>query len=234
MNKALFKRILTQLGPLISPQWVHNVNGILNYLSIGWWMHREGFGNCKRHDDRGQLYSAIAREIESVPVSYLEFGVYRGDSIRTWSSLLQHPQTRLYGFDSFEGLPESWVLSCAKGAFDVGGELPRIGDDRVAFIKGWFSDTLPTFLQSFTPESQLVVHLDADLYSSTIFVLEQLKPFIRTGTILIFDELFDRNHELKALQEFLDSTRVTLECLGATDAFQQVAFRIAKSAQVTT
>jgi hypothetical protein len=28
-----------------------------------------------------------------------------------WSSLLRNPKSRLNGFDSFEGLPEIWILA---------------------------------------------------------------------------------------------------------------------------
>jgi hypothetical protein len=54
--------------------------------------------------------------------------------------------------------------------------LCRSSDDRVAFFKGWFSETLPDYVPP--PHKQLFVNLDADLYSSTKTVLEFLKPHI--------------------------------------------------------
>lgn len=41
------------------------------------------------------------------PLDYLEFGVYRGDSIGWWLERLNY-ESNLYGFDSFEGLNEDW------------------------------------------------------------------------------------------------------------------------------
>ena len=38
---------------------------------------------------------------------FLEFGVYKGTSINFISSLI--PDKKIYGFDSFGGLPEEWV-----------------------------------------------------------------------------------------------------------------------------
>lgn len=227
MNHPLLKEVLTRIGRFVSPQWIHNANGLLNYLYVGWWMKQRGYHLSQRWRRREELYTSVAQPITERPVSYLEFGVYRGDSIRRWSEILRHPETRLDGFDSFQGLPESWVLACNKGYFDLNGELPAIPDSRVALHKGWFSDTLPEFLRIFRPQPQLVVHLDADLYSSTIFVLTELRPWLVPGTVLLFDEIFDRNHELKALDEFITDTGTKLECLGVTVALQQAAFRVA-------
>jgi hypothetical protein len=61
--------------------------------------------------------------------------------MRRWASLLTHPETRLHGFDSFEGLPEPWRLAADTSTFDVGGKIPAIDDARVQFHTGWFSDT---------------------------------------------------------------------------------------------
>jgi hypothetical protein len=71
-----------------------------------------------------------------------------------------------------------------------------------------------------------LVHLDADLYSSTKYVLKQLAPWLHPDTVLIFDEFYDREHELKALDEYLTETGSRLVCLGATRTLTQVAFRI--------
>jgi hypothetical protein len=164
MNKTLTKVWLTRVGRYINPQWIHNANGVLNYLYVGWWMSSRGFFDAPRFDRREELYAHLARPLSDTPVTYLEFGVFRGDSMRLWASLLKHPTTRFHGFDSFEGLPEHWVLAYDKGAFNVGGELPRIEDARVQLHKGWFDETLPLFLKDFRNDNPLVVHLDADLY----------------------------------------------------------------------
>lgn len=54
---------------------------------------------------------------------FLEFGTYKGESINFCSSLI--PEAKFYGFDSFEGLPETSGI-WAKGNFDVKEKLPKV------------------------------------------------------------------------------------------------------------
>ena len=68
---------------------------------------------------------------------YLEFGVYKGGSINFISSIL--PDEIIYGFDSFEGLPEDWRYDLQKGGFNVDGNLPPVNKN-VRLIKGWFNE----------------------------------------------------------------------------------------------
>ena len=146
--------------------------------------------------------------------------------MRIWSGLLKHNDSDLSGFDSFEGLPEVWRMAADKKTFDVKGLIVDIEDSRIRFYKGWFEDTLPNFLENFVPKKQLIVHLDADLYSSTKYVMDQLKSYLVPGTILLFDELFDRDHELKALDEFMVQYPVSLACVAATRGLTQAAFKV--------
>ena len=132
--------------------------------------------------------------IRGEAIDYLEFGVYQGESIRSWVALNKNTGSRFFGFDSFEGLPEDWRASQAKGHFDVGGRAPRIDDTRVVLVPGWFDDTVPRFAREFVPKNRLVMHLDADLYGSTMLPLLHLGPVMAKGTLLIFDEFYDREH----------------------------------------
>ncbi|MEM3907849.1 MAG: TylF/MycF/NovP-related O-methyltransferase, partial [Nitrososphaerota archaeon] len=95
--------------------------------------------------------------------------MYQGDSIQKISRLNNNPESRFFGFDSFSGLPEYWFKDFPAGPFNVGGKIPVIDDNRVNFVKGLFQDTLPDFLRTFKPRNKLIILLDADLYSSTMF-----------------------------------------------------------------
>ncbi len=126
-----------------------------------------------------------------------------GQTIRHLAGL--HSE-RLYGFDSFEGLPETWRSGYDKGAFS--GELPTVPDN-VELIKGWFSDSLPPFLSMHAGRISFL-HVDCDLYSSTKTILDLLEPRLGAGSVIVFDEYWNypgwQQHEYKAFYEFIEKT----------------------------
>lgn len=69
---------------------------------------------------RRHIYEYIFGRYTKEPVDYLEFGVADGGSIRVALAKLS-PVCKLYGFDSFEGLPEDWFREFSKNTFDRGG-----------------------------------------------------------------------------------------------------------------
>jgi len=225
MKYKLLKKILTKVGAKLPKGFFHHLNGVFNYLHIGWWFKDRGLKVPFTAEDRPELYKYVASQAEE-PLTYLEFGVFKGASMRVWSSELKHEETKLYGFDSFEGLPETWRSAADLDTFNVKGATPDIEDSRLEFVKGWFDQSLPEFLKSNQLPGNLVVHFDADLYSSTKVIMENLEEYFIPGTLFIFDELFDRDHELKALEELLEAGKVKIECIGATKGLTQAAFRL--------
>jgi hypothetical protein len=155
-------------------------------------------------DNRFELYGHLQTVIGDGPVDYLEFGVYRGESILRWAEIQHHPASRFLGFDSFEGLPEDWRYFGgihARETFSTEGDQPEVDDPRVRFVKGLFQDTLPAFLADFTPGGQVVVHCDADLYSSTLYVLSECHRILGPGSIVIFDEFASGQRNGKISQQ---------------------------------
>lgn len=199
-----FKQLLTMVGAKLSERTLHNIQMLVNYMMLGHWMKRSGYDFRIKVDNRRQVFDEVASLVKSDRVLYLEFGVFEGASMRYWSNALENPASLLHGFDSFEGLPEEFDSRYPKGWFDVGGRIPSIDDDRVTFHKGWFEETLPTYV---VPDHDvLVITLDADLYSSTIFVLRQLHSYIVPGTFIYFDDLSRPDHEPRAFSDFIEET----------------------------
>jgi predicted O-methyltransferase YrrM len=118
--------------------------------------------------------------------SYLEFGVYRGASLRYMAARL--PQQEIHGFDSFEGLPEDWLHN-ARATFSTGGQLPKVPNN-VKLWKGYFEDTLPGWVAQFSGPVAFA-HIDCDLGSSTATIFHHLAPLVRPGTVLLFDDYFN-------------------------------------------
>lgn len=206
----------------LSASHIHKLNSFVNYLEVGWWLKANGFASAPRFTDRWLMYEALATPIRAERVLYLEFGVYEGYTLRRWAKLLTDPASSLHGFDSFEGLPENWDELRPKGTFDVKGMIPQYDDSRIKLHQGWFEDTLPRF--ALPAHERLVIHVDADLYSSAKFVLDTLRAAIVPGSIIIFDEFCDRVHEMKAFDEFLRATGMTFRFLGGTTNLEQVTF----------
>jgi hypothetical protein len=179
-------------------------------------------------DARPELHRFV-REAIDTSFDYLEFGVFRGASLRLWTEMSAGSDARFYGFDTFTGLPEKWELgaaSMAQGHFAV-DELPRFEDTRVKLLKGLFQDTLPEFLRGFTRRERIVVHCDADLYSSTLYVLTRLSELLRPGDVVIFDEFSQPMHEFRALEDWSQAYRVGYRGLASAGEYhRQVAIQL--------
>jgi len=172
------------------------------------------------------FYRYIHNEVcDGTAIDFLEFGVYKGHSIQFWSQMNGDPQSRFIGFDSFEGLPEDWTRNWTKDVMDLGGAVPQIDDERVTFVKGWFQNTLPGFLNQFTPRSRLVVHNDSDLYSSTLFTLVTLDRLLVPGAILIFDDFSMATHVFRAFADYRSAFRRSAHPVAMTSNYaEQAAF----------
>jgi len=177
----------------------------------------------EQYIERYSIYKYLSDEIiKDSSIDYLEFGVFEGESIKKWKELNKDADSRFYGFDTFTGLPEDWGNK-PRSHFDMRGTPPGLDDKRVFFVKGLFQGTLGTFLQDFSPRSRLIIHLDADLYSSTLYCLTTLNPFVADDTILIFDEFSDLNHEFAAFHDYCRSFRRQFKLLCRTEQYRHVA-----------
>ena len=156
---------------------------------------------------------------------WLEFGTHDGTTINLIAEIMRDygkAKHIIYGFDSFEGLPEDWLKEGDRHDFDLKGKLPYAASPNIRFVKGWFKDTIPSFLnkaekQLKPPQTNVaMIHIDCDLYSSTATVLEGLKNKIKPGTVIMFDEINNgggeypqyKDHEHKAWQEFSEKYKV--------------------------
>ena len=73
------------------------------------------------------------------------------------------------------------------------------------------------------------MHLDADLFSSTHFVLGSLAPYLKAGDVLIFDEftrVTDATHEFRAFHDFVSAYGMTFSVMGASGGYAQVAMQV--------
>jgi hypothetical protein len=155
-----------------------------------------------------------------------EFGVWKGKSINYFAK--KCPSATVFGFDSFEGLEEDWYgWKLSKGTFSTSGKPPKCAKN-VQLFKGWFEDTVPVFLEQLEDTQIQILHMDADTFKPTSYVLNKLSANLGRGTIVIFDEYFGytnwKLHEFKAWQELAKSKNIEYQYIGYTD--KQVAVEI--------
>ena len=154
---------------------------------------------------------------------FLEFGVYRGRSIRVLADTF--PSRRIHGFDSFQGLPERWMMRDDDEKHVAGYFATRIPEvpRNVRLWVGWFEKTLPVWRAAHAGPVAFV-HVDSDLYSSARTVLFGLTDRLVPGSVILFDELYDwtetgrytkwKDGEWKALTEWIAQTgREVKPCL---------------------
>lgn len=157
--------------------------------------------------DQMEVIASKREQIMQLGGHILDLGVYKGSSTRRLASIFPHET--IHGFDSFEGLPGDWSHAL-KGTFgEVRGALPDMPAN-VKLYKGWFEDTLPAWLEGHRAKPISLLRVDCDIYSSTKTIFDVLRPLVRSGTWIVFDELIGyrgfRDNELKAFNEFIDGT----------------------------
>eukprot|EP00747_Dinoflagellata_sp_TGD_P207837 gnl/TRDRNA2_/TRDRNA2_81368_c0_seq2.p1 gnl/TRDRNA2_/TRDRNA2_81368_c0~~gnl/TRDRNA2_/TRDRNA2_81368_c0_seq2.p1 ORF type:complete len:353 (+),score=68.91 gnl/TRDRNA2_/TRDRNA2_81368_c0_seq2:99-1157(+) len=167
----------------------------------------------------------LAQTVVKGDPMWLEFGVWKGQSLQALGTRSHElgRKGKVFGFDSFKGLPEVWRNSSGilgekwaakwtqKGSFDIGGSPPPeyfVDPDNADFVVGWFNESLPPFLLREAGQVGFV-HVDSDLYSSALTALRGVTPRLRSGAVIVFDELINypgfRDGEVKALYEWIES-----------------------------
>jgi hypothetical protein len=157
---------------------------------------------------------------------YLDYSVFSGKTTNLIANA--RPNETVYGSDSFEGLPEFWRDGYKPGHFHTNDTLPKVSKN-VELIKGWFSDTLPNFIEN-KKQDIAFIRIDCALYSSTVEIFKLLHPHIKKYTILVFDEYFNyvgwRDGEFKAFKEYTETYNVQYEYLTYNKFSEQVALKI--------
>lgn len=191
-----------------------------------------------KHDIRSDMFCKSIRFIdyEIIDGDIIEFGVYTGKSLCLLSNYHRNfknglhgsntPERNIIGIDSFEGLPENdhcrWTTEknfknnhSWHPFLSIGSSITV--DDIYKLFNFYKMDT-PIIINDLFKNSKekldkicnkvALIHIDCDLYESTLDALELVKDKIQNGTIILFDDWFnykaDENKgEQKAFKEFL-------------------------------
>lgn len=223
--KRLFRRIVRKLVETVifDLELYDAVEGATSSLAFA----RKNLWTTPSFKHRDDLHRWMLGQVTVSDGLYLEFGVFRGESINRAAGL--KPEVTFYGFDSFKGMTEAWMLGTKKGDFDLGGTLPPVRSN-VKLIDGYFEDTLPGFVAAQAGRKIAFMHIDCDLYSATKTVFNETAGMLVPGTLIVFDEFFNyagwEQGEYKAFAEFVEQTGVEFEYIGYVANARQVAVRL--------
>jgi hypothetical protein len=175
---------------------------------------KDNFSDVMLFDSREDLWN-LSLSIAKPGGLYAEFGVWSGYSINYFARKNKHQI--FFGFDSFEGLAENWLgTNLLKGAFNLKGKMPIV-ESNVKLYKGWFSDSVPLFLEQEHSNFSFI-HFDADTYESTSYLLKTIGNKICSGTVIVFDEYLGlpnwKNGEFRAWSEFVKDKSISYKYLG--------------------
>ncbi len=176
----------------------------------------------KRMDNLQYCVETVIQK--DVPGDLIETGVWRGGACIFMRAILAAygvTDRTVFVADSFEGLPPpdpSYPVDAGdphheRSQLEIGLEtvkqnFSRYGllDDQVVFLKGWFSDTLPT-----APIDEIaVLRLDGDMYGSTMDGLNSLYPKLSIGGFLIIDD-YNLKTCRAAISDYREAHGITAE-----------------------
>lgn len=173
---------------------------------------------------------ALYQMILDVPGVIIEFGVYRGRHLATFTALrgLREPYDmfrQIIGFDTFEGFPDVADIDKVGPRAEVGSfatpsgyaehlrkvlEAHEFAEPyghfrRSMLVEGDVRKTVPDYLERNPHTVIALAYFDMDLYEPTRDALQAIQPYLTEGSILAFDEL---NHavwpgETAALRELI-------------------------------
>lgn len=156
-----------------------------------------------------------------------EFGVFTGRSLRMIAARIDQA---VHGFDGFSGLPEDWAPGMPRGSYSTGGTIPADLPAHVRIHAGNYSETLPAFAQDCGKAR--FWHVDCDLYSSTVAILDNLGDSLQVGSVIVFDDLVGypawREHEWKAWEDFARSHGVGYRWICAALGAREAAVEIVR------
>lgn len=153
---------------------------------------------------------------------FLEFGVFKGDSINLFAKNLKKISAKVFGFDSFKGLKDVWVTEeyNPSGTFNLKGNKPKT-ESNVELIDGWVEETVERFFEN-NKKKIAFIHFDLDTYKSTSFVLKKIKKFFQPGTVILFDEFYGfpnwEKYEYKAFKEEIEQEKFKYIAFGTRQA----------------
>jgi O-methyltransferase len=193
---------------------------------LDWPVRAKTMIGLKRLDNIEYCINTIIED--KIEGDLIETGVWRGGATILMKAILNEHKIMdktIWLADSFEGLPrpnaKSYkadrgnklhhynLLKVSKEEVESNFRKFSLLDEKVKFIKGWFSDTLPV-----APVNKLsLLRLDGDLYESTFLALQHLYSKLSVGGFLIVDDFNAFPNCKQAVNDFRDHYDINEEII---------------------
>lgn len=193
----------------------------------------------ERREGKRGLMKWLIETLGHRDLDYFEFGVMSCGTFNRVIEWTPSSESRFFGLDTFDGLPEPWVRARKDGSLWTGrdkGDLkpagpPAVYDERATLFKGLFQDTLPDALERAFPQGRrtdrlMVLNIDSDLYSSALYALTSMHALLRSGDYIYFDEFFDPLNEFSAFNDYIRSYNTKAWFVSVARAYDGMLFRI--------
>ena len=179
----------------------------------------------------------LIRCCENAPEGdFVECGVWRGGCLAVMAKIANEGklERKVYGYDSFEGLPEQsakdnghgseYVGDCVASENDVWKTFDewRVTKTNTTLFSGWFKDTLPKTVSRIDKIS--VLRIDGDWYESTKNCLEYFYDKVCEGGYIIIDDYNTWSGCKNAVDEFINERHLNVD-LSFTDQNGEAWFK---------
>ena len=148
---------------------------------------------------------------DRIPGHIIETGVWRGGAsmfaAKTIEVLGNVDRRKVFFCDSFKGIPKvegkavskqdktAWKYQILNDN-DVGRVRSRVQSFRVdtsnvAYVEGYFNESIPALIKNNPELTFSVIRLDGDTYFSTMDAIKELYPRLNKGGFIIIDDYID-------------------------------------------
>lgn len=166
-----------------------------------------GVENLERNRERvwEQIASILKKRVDTS--IFVEFGVAWGYLTWWWFLNYQNLIKEWDGFDRFSGLPRDW-RNLKAGTFDTKGRVPDLSDHRINWHVGDISETITKFEKLKTrKQERVILFFDLDLLEPSLIAWTFVRPYLKKGDIVYFDEAFDLDEKSLIQDHVLPSGR---------------------------
>jgi len=202
-----------------------------NYMKIqiDRFLSKAAEDNAIFYENKSTYYESITEFANKLSTKnkcvFLEFGVYKGDSLKVLSENCQYID--FYGFDSFEGFKEPKTISFFwkryQDEFSKDYNLPEFSRN-VKILEGFVEETFNSdFINELKKYDIVFIHFDLDIYAPTSNILKKL-DLNQNKYFFMFDELLNYEdflfNEFRAFQEEVIEKKIQYKILKLTQQFE--------------